>query len=1530
MSNYLYSSNAVDSLIAYINDVKPFHSKLSEIVEEYQFYETVNVKINDDKRFTRTKIAGIWDSEIYSDGLYAPYLNLPFVKQAKSSKYWNGGLGINFTEYDKQIPGLTTAYPLGSNTGVRHVKKNGATQTEGIDFHLTHGAYTVTLDGQKQKYVESMLDVSPLSDSLVNTLQSEQDAALENTVDPLNIDPNPIVWESGFNPAQTVGLQLLNEDSRLGYDDVTDGIGSVIKITPNLDAPNYEEWTLECVKVNNTSDGTRLSFDYSTGEAALSQWQIQHALGTKDVFIQCYAEVKGVTVPISPKRIEFTDDNTINVYFTKGMKGFAKVIRYVRSSLTYAEDFPVNSAVWDVQHNLGTTSLIFSTMVFLNGTSNPIEKLNPKRIEFVNDNRVRVYFTNPQAGRIVIGAAGAYTSNVFEQPVASKQWSFANTLNLTNGVFQFIRADGSIIFPKDVIIDESFINVTFSRPTAGKMVFTKLFATGNENTIFSVSGSETGLIGFAKVGLTFSSSLISFIITAVDSSAHFYLGQKFVLTPHNRIVSHKNYTAKEKWSFIKVNPIAHKKPRFSKTNGMHIIDFSFSDPGVRPQNLTATFNGSTFDVVSSLDGSIGTADIGSTFSTSEYSFKIVAGYINPSVGDYFYVTIENDDPYAVGFDLTLGYDVDITAQSKVHSYSQFLSKNLARPDVTAKYPTGEVVSYDVVEYDDRLIGFDLSVLNLTITNKRIQNCYFELEYNGTYFTVKKFTDSVNRIPLAEFAYIYPGVPYTCVDFSINLPSNVEFFGNDSGGDLFVFSVINPDPAVDAFDFSIVSLNFGHISLYPKSFIDSPAKDWLIRFTDSTNFEVFDQHNAATKWNGNVYESFDNGYIHFTIFTDSVPFEQNDLFRVTINDEKPSYLVHNEVTGFSKPLTVGKWYWNGKIGLKIDFPKYVVPHTQQMIFTDHDNPLHQWIKEVEVPRVVKVNEEIPVIKLDSGGSPIATIKFTKPPRYDSASDTYDLNLLDLHKTVNNVDVIEQRFDVFSSHFGHQRGAGVGQTYYDDMKHGLSRDVPGHHDGTVEFIINASSQIPQRTSGATVVYPTLHFEVRSNDLPLHHANDLIIFNNVEATDDVYLERATYDRLYLKSSSEKAEIAFNPYNEADHWFPIYTKPAKIFSDESDLIDVHVAINDKKIGTITRTIGAINEYQLRVDGTDGGFFSEYLPFNTRLASKVVQDEQENEFINARITEKMKFFDLYRFSDKVNISLLESKIKTIVQIPVFDYDKDGNIIGIIGFHDRLNVKIFDSNFKGFFSGYDTQPYDFEVVHPNEPIHPADESHTVDSYYEDSGVIQTAHFGVVAGGAPVNPNTGAVEGYGGVGMYLRDNSPETQTRSKISEIMVIYSRLSADAIGYAPAFADSGLPPLDAEGWNNADVYDGLPLVDPYGWDNAVFDMQYGLIETIETNVTFDLTAYVGSVKKHVDDNGVPDGSELSTTPYASVPSALIAVTRTIETATIMLTGLSVNNIVMYSDLQAGIQIPINVVEQTADFIKIQLTTPSVGKIVIF
>lgn len=1395
MSNYLYSSNAVDSLIAYINDVKPFHSKLSEIVEEYQFYENLNVSIDDKTHFTRAKFAGIWDNESYSNGLYAQRLPLPFIKQTKTSKHWNNNYEINPSNIDTQIAGLSTAYYLKHNVGVRKVVKNGIGQVEGIDFHVSHGAHTIKLNGQDQNCVENILEG-----------------------------------------------QVFPSSTALLYKDVEDHNGRVTNIVPNLDAVDYEEWTVECIQTTQNNSGTSISYDHDQTVSS-PNWHIQHGLNSFDLFTQVYLETPQGLSPISPKQLEFVDSNTMNVKFSASRTGKVKIIRYIDSSQTFSTEIVTPSDVWEIEHKLGSRNLIFSAKMDLNGV---LEQINPNSIEFVDDNNVRISFSTPKIGRISIGKTDSYTTAVFNQPVAANSWSFDNTLRSALGIFTAYDDAGNIVFPKNITINNTLIFVEFSRPVAGKLLFVRLFAAGNEGTLFSVSGSESGLIGYAKLGTTFNSDKISLRVEPQSDESVFALGEKYVLTPFHTFTSHKSFVGTEEWSIIKVNPIAFdRRPRFSKAGSAVISNFIINSAAIRPQTVTMMFNNGAFDISNSFGETIGTVAIGTTFANSEYTFHIASGTMAPVNGDYFEVEILNPDPYIENLDLTNGYDIDITDASYVDPFNPYVSSNLSRPEVTSVYPDGRVVSYDLTEYDDRLINFDMTSLNLRVKNKGITTSYWELKFNGTEFVVTQYDSYNTRNIIGSFPNAQLDVPYDNGEIAFTINSSVVFLKND----VFIFTVQNPEPSFDANDLFLISNRFGAINLYPKSFIYTPTQLWTIEINGDGSFSVQGNTLGQTA-PGNVSQSYDNGFIHFTLHqSETVPFSAGDKFFVRVKSEKPSFLVHGSITGFTKPLTLGKWYWNGKIGLKLDIPQIKI---EEFI---SNTP------EGKSTRLRGVNSLEP-ITLDSSNR---TITFNRPPRYDAKTDVYQCEIVpEVYKS-------SQYFKVSSSHFGVRRGAKVGQRYIDDMRVEQSRNLGySMHDGVVDFTIDDKGVAFE--SGYK-----FHFEIVSNWPKLFHGNDLIIFTNPIAVDaSLAVEREAVDKIYFKTNSKRAILGVNPADANNQWFPTYTAPATPFSDENDSIDVFASISDTKIGTITNTGGATPQYHFTIDEE---FFNSFLPFNTLLASKVIQNEQENAIVKARITEKLKVSDLLRLSDNVNVNV-DDQIKITIDSHA------------PWFHDFINVVIDDKTFRGFFSGYDTNPFDIEA-----------------NGYDDSDSVQFQTFNASAGG---------------IGYLVQGPGQRNPAASKIGEAVTLYTRLVDDAIGWAEPYGVDGLPAIDAEGWNNADVIDGVPPLDAEGWDAAVFNIDYNITPATSTVYPYNLTAIVSKLT-------IPMiGTELYGTPYTNVPCALVNVNRLTASVTVMKRGLNASSVIMYSDLATLTQIPIAVTENTSDYIKFDLITPSIGKIVIF
>ena len=1386
MGNYYYSSNAVDSLISYVLDVKPYHSKLSEIVEEYQFYDTLDVAIDDSKHFTRTKVAGIWNDEMYSNGLFAQAINLPFLKYSKSSKHWNNLIKI--TSNDTQISNLSSAYYLHHNIGLRSVTLDGQGLVEGIDFHVSHGAFTFDLDAAKQEFKESIFA--------------------------------GVTGDSSTGSQNLIGVPLIKEFSNLFYDEVHGLNGIVTRISPNLDSPDYEEWTVECISAPASPASPNVTYEH-VQEVASTSWNVVHSLGSKDLFFQAYVfDTTYGLKPVYPRDVVFLDDNTMNVVFSTPQSGKIKLIKHVESSQTFSTDISSPSNVWEINHNLNSKNLIFAAKAVINGQ---LKIIYPKKFIMLDDNTVRLEFTNPQQGRIALGKTESYTSATFTQATPSETWSFTNTLRVDSGIFLVYLDDGSVIFPKEVYVNKNLVFIQFSAPQSGKVVFTKIFSSGNENAIFTVTGSETGFAGFAKAGIQFNSKNISLMVIPKDETSSFVKGEKYVLTPSNRIVSHKSYTYKETWSLIKVNPIAYSRPAFAKAGSPVISNFVAKTKAIRQQVMKVEMVNGVWEVSSSIDGPLGAMT--TIFDNAEMSFSVSAGTFSPVDGDYFEFEIVNEPPSITNLDLTIGYDI---------------------------------VDYDSTEYDDRLINFDLASLQLEAKNPAILPSYFELVYLGNNeFSVKSYDNKISRTPIGTYANAVTGAAYDNGDIAFTIPATVAYLL----GDTFLFDVINPDPYVDPYQLNMKSKRFGFITLYPKSFINTPQQLWTITVTGADEITVSSSI-CGFVGTGKVSQSYDNGMIHFTLSPPAEGFAIGDRFFVQMNAVKPSYLVYGSLSGFQKPLVVGKWYWNGKIGLKIDKPIY---HIEE--FTTAGIKSY---RKLSTGTVV----------LDAQGR---TIRFISPPRYDSKGDVYLLGAQrDAQGNVTNGFPVtsykgDQFVPVSSANRGFQKGAIVNCRYYDDMRPEQSVDeCPTHHDGFVDFILyDHGNPFPETFN--------LKFSVRGSKFDLYHANDLLILPNPVdlATQEFLVERAVSDKMYLQTSGKYQELGIFPSVSADQWMPVYLKQGQPFSDESAAVEVFSSLIRKKVGTIKNLDVNNSFYQFVVDdvGTDS-FFSEFLPFNTRLASKVVHSDQENSIVKARITEKMKVFDLFRFKDSLDVTVADSHSALHMDI------------GTLKFYDPFTVIIDDTTFRGFLNGYDILPYELD---------PAG--------YEDSETVQFA---------------AVTTSVGGIGYLVQEASNSGGSVSpSIAETLIIYNKLNESLFNWADASATDGLPATDGFG-NNADVTDGLPLLDSEGWDNAVFDITYGLDTFTNLDTIFEAQVTAGSLKI------ASPGSELYGTPYTNIPAALINLTRKVSRITIMKREISASSFVFYSDLSTLTQIPVTVVENTPNYAVVELTAPSAGKLVIF
>ena len=220
----------LDSLVSYINDVKPYRTKIATgtgaVTESYLFSDVMNVAITETDKMTvflgadimpsaatlitRARRSQSWYQDIVSDGQRnvwpVPLLSVPkFASQASLQNFVYG----DHNEYTG-IPGLTHGVfndKRWDGPGISDVQKNGIHQQDTIGYTLSHGIFT--------------FDILTTDQSVPGRYWKQSD--LEGIT-------GTFAYTFNNNPGQLI------------YENVYQSIGNIIDIT----GTTYEEWTLTC------------------------------------------------------------------------------------------------------------------------------------------------------------------------------------------------------------------------------------------------------------------------------------------------------------------------------------------------------------------------------------------------------------------------------------------------------------------------------------------------------------------------------------------------------------------------------------------------------------------------------------------------------------------------------------------------------------------------------------------------------------------------------------------------------------------------------------------------------------------------------------------------------------------------------------------------------------------------------------------------------------------------------------------------------------------------------------------------------------------------------------------------------------------------------------------------------------------------------------------------------------------------------------------------------------------------------------
>jgi len=277
------NSTYVNALVAFILDTKPYHSKLSEIVEEYRFTDTMSVNFGE-RMFSSVLAKGAWPTSYFSGGPtgFAPTVPLhrlvspsfsTFTKNSTPAE--NRGSFRAFRDENTDLPLVPFAFDPRSSQGrgisdafVQRAGQAARSEPllEGHDFFESRGAFvfqikqtissqplitgrfaetyevtdTFPISVQLSFQADSLLLLGPVTQVSLSEVQITGPGAVK--VMGLSDKPN---YLPVFVERANENLPASRESGALAYPDVLRSGVSIFDISANFARALYEEWSVE-------------------------------------------------------------------------------------------------------------------------------------------------------------------------------------------------------------------------------------------------------------------------------------------------------------------------------------------------------------------------------------------------------------------------------------------------------------------------------------------------------------------------------------------------------------------------------------------------------------------------------------------------------------------------------------------------------------------------------------------------------------------------------------------------------------------------------------------------------------------------------------------------------------------------------------------------------------------------------------------------------------------------------------------------------------------------------------------------------------------------------------------------------------------------------------------------------------------------------------------------------------------------------------------------------------------------------------
>jgi len=1190
-------SQYVQGLVDYILDTKPYHCKISEIIEQYDFYDSINVNVTD-SLFLDIELSSVWEKSYFNDGqrrrFLTPSYNLPRYSLESNQHYYDSTLSTisNFGKANYLLTsyGIDNAYQLRASRGIESVIVNGTESlAEGLDYYVSKGMLSVQLN--------------------------EASSTVRK-------------WEEPHRSVQALPKQTW-EGSLLVQKDPLNPI-NISNIYFKDEPPVFDRWTIE----RNTVS----THDFNTSS---NVWVVQHNLNSTNVMWQAYIEtgIPGVYEAVLAMQVVVViDANSIQITF--GAPHTGKVVVYETiPDQVFEQNTP--STIWTITHNYNQWNIFAQPLIEI--APSTYEYLIPVETKVLDANTVELHFSMPQVGKVFLPDLPFG----FTQSTPATTWAIPGNFSGTNLSFFAIYVDdglGSYVqdYSPDIFISPVSMTLTFP------------------------SSAKSGYVAYGYNSFR------------VRSDLHGFLGHASFITTGSVTVT----PTIEQQDFY----IAHD-PSSVLVNGLS-TGFTSVTPGhIR---LDEPVHDDLTPIVFS--------QVSDRFENEHIAFDIVSGS-----GDEAYIELRRE-----GFTIHPNAPEEIWTLIKVNpiSYRQLVHEYVGLPLVQVRALKDIPIPLDPNGFDITLPQFDYLRHRYKIELVSLPSTYLltDLATHQTYsgsgstFIINNGTDdlfeitigtTIRQLHVGDFAYFAFG--YDTDDYSSpiynpfdNGLTNVPYFG------------------------TITELHPGRetLKLLPLGHAYSKAVTEVIQLTFSASEKCFYVEGSVTGEHPNAFlgHEYDNGLVRFRLVSSSEVFDitkmvedprnymlgytdrsiaaldllDGDTFHFEILSERPNYLVHGSITGYTKPAVVGQYYWNGKIGFQLDLPKYQVHRGNTLIGN----------------------------ALTGAGTialPEGNITFNAPPRLDADDERLDLKF---HTEIVDCQLVDpyDQFLVYSSSRGQLQSAVIDEPYEvvfaECAERGAERSNMFNFTiepstswvtGTEFSISIVANQFKMCHSQDVLLLPyqtgplntlrvntyredNLTLELRTNHPELGSYSELIPTYLVASDDynvgkgyDGHILRLGYDvhghtltplnytspattliqggQVIFNSFNEvnvdplgdgpyDAIFEFEPYDETgygtanDGMYP--NKPHKQspnIPDRAYIYDVFLSnvayqseVKHNKVGTITWMADPVDNVFRQVLDVTPHFASNYLKLNTELTIRVEQADEYNDLVRVKMYEQLEF----------------------------------------------------------------------------------------------------------------------------------------------------------------------------------------------------------------------------------------------------------------------------------------------------------------------